>query len=275
MAENAPPTVNVDAYAPQEIARRVETAGVKKAGLAALSTLVLAALAGAHISFGAMFFELVITDSGLGFGPNRLLGGLCFSLGLVLVVVGGAELFTGNNLIVMAWADRLITTRALLRNWGLVYLGNMAGAFAMVGAAHLSGTLELGGGAVAQTAVKIAASKVALDPLQAFVRGILCNALVCLAIWLCFAAHTVSGKILAILLPISAFVALGFEHSVANMYLIPIGMLNATGAAAATLTPAAFISNLIPVTIGNIVGGGVFVALVYWIVYGRERPNIE
>ncbi len=265
MAENAPPTVNVDAYAPAEIARRVETAGVNKAGLPALSTLVLAALAGAHISFGAMFFELVITESGLGFGPNRLLGGLAFSLGLVLVVVGGAELFTGNNLIVMAWADRLITTRSLLRNWGLVYLGNMAGAFAMVVAAQLSGMLDLGGGAVAQTAVKIAAGKVALDPLQAFIRGILCNALVCLAIWLCFAAHTVSGKILAILLPISAFVALGFEHSVANMYLIPAGML--TGQ---TFDPSGFLGNLAVVTAGNMVGGGLLVAGVYWLVYRRR-----
>ena len=273
MAETTPPTPSLDAYAPAEIARRVETAGVNKANLPARSTLVLAALAGAHIGFGAMFFELVITDSGLGFGPGRLLGGLCFSLGLILVVVGGAELFTGNNLIVMAWADRLIGTRALLRNWGLVYVGNMAGAFAMVLAVQLSGTLQFGGGAVAETAVSVAEAKVALDPLQAFVRGILCNALVCLAIWLCFAAHTVSGKILAILLPVSAFVALGFEHSVANMYLIPIGMLNATGAAAEALTPAAFVGNLIPVTVGNVVGGAVFVALVYWIVYGRERPG--
>ena len=273
MADQPPNTI--DAYAPKEIAHRVETAGVAKAGLPLRSTLVLAILAGVHISFGAMFFELVITDSGLGFGPNRLRGGVCFSLGLVLVVVGGAELFTGNNLIVMAWASRLISTSALLRNWGLVYVGNLIGALAMVLAAHLSGTLELGGGAVAATAVKIAMGKVALDPLQAFVRGILCNALVCLAIWLCFAAHTVAGKILAILLPISAFVALGFEHSVANMYLIPIGMVNASGSAAEALTVAAFIGNLVPVTLGNIVGGGVFVALVYWIVYGRERQDVE
>ena len=258
-----------DAYAPAEIAARVEAAGVTKARMPVLQTVVLAILAGAYIAFGAMFFTLVITDSGLGFGPQRLLGGVAFSLGLILVVVGGAELFTGNNLIVMGWADRKISTAQLLRNWSLVYVGNFIGSIAMVLLVFWTGILDLGGGGVAKTAMTIAQGKVALPFTEAFVRGVLCNVLVCLAVWLCFAAHTVTSKILAIIFPISAFVALGFEHSVANMYLIPAGWL----AVSADVTLAGFINNLIPVTLGNIVGGGALVAAVYWIVYLRGKKN--
>lgn len=262
----APPGNSFDAYAPAEIAARVEKVGVVKAKLPALQTATLGLLAGAFIAFGGMFFTLVMTDSGLGFGPARLLGGLAFSLGLVLVVIGGAELFTGNNLIIMAWADRKVTSAELLRNWGLVYVSNLVGALGCVVLVHFSGTLELGGGAVARTAAGIAEVKLGLGFVEAFSRGILCNILVCLAVWLCFAAHSVSGKILAILLPISAFVALGFEHSVANMYLIPIGMLAGPG----DFDLAGFAGNLLPVTLGNIIGGSVFVALVYWLVYLRH-----
>lgn len=253
----------IDAYAPAEIAQRVAGAGVKKAAAPLTQTLVLAVLAGVFIAFGGAFFTLVMTGSPLGFGPARLLGGLAFCLGLILVVVGGAELFTGNNLIVMAWAERKVTTARLLRNWGLVYLGNLIGAFAMVALVWLSGSLALG--EVAATAAAIAEGKTALAPLEAFVRGILCNALVCLAVWLCFAAHSVPGKIFALLWPITAFVALGFEHSVANMYLIPIGQLAGDG-----LDLSAFLGNLLPVTFGNILGGGLGVAGVYWAVYLRH-----
>jgi formate transporter len=213
-----------------------------------------------------MHFTLVMTGTALGFGPARLLGGLAFSLGLILVVVGGAELFTGNNLIVMAWAERKITTLQLLRNWGLVYLANLAGAVGTALMVHWSGTLALGDGAVAATAVRLAEAKIALSFGEAFFRGVLCNILVCLAVWLCFAAHDVASKVLAIVFPISAFVALGFEHSVANMYLIPIAWL----AGAETITWAGFVGNLVPVTLGNIVGGGVFVAAVYWLIYLRR-----
>lgn len=254
---------SIDAYAPAEIAQRVAGAGVKKAEAPLTQTLVLAVLAGVFVAFGGAFFTLVMTGSPLGFGPARLLGGLAFCLGLILVVVGGAELFTGNNLIVMAWAERKVTTARLLRNWGLVYLGNLIGALAMVVLVWLSGSLALG--EVAATAAAIADGKTALGPTEAFVRGILCNALVCLAVWLCFAAHTVTGKILAILWPITAFVALGLEHSVANMYLIPIGQLVGGG-----LDIPAFLGNLIPVTFGNILGGGLGVAGVYWAVYLRH-----
>ncbi len=257
---------NFDAYKPDQIAELVENVGVQKAALPTIPTLTLGLLAGAFIAFGAMFFTLVMTDHNMGLGPSRLLGGAAFSLGLILVVVGGAELFTGNNLIVMAWADRKVSTFQLLRNWGLVYIANLIGA---VGAALLmfwSGALSLGEGAVAETAFNIALDKINLDPLQAFIRGILCNALVCLAIWLCFAAHSVVSKILAIVFPISAFVALGFEHSVANMYFIPLGMLVSNGG----IGVIEFLSNLVPVTLGNIVGGSLFVALVYWVIYLRS-----
>jgi len=264
--QSVPASNHVDAYTPPQVAALVEAVGARKASLPALQTATLGLLAGAFIAFGGMFFTLVMTGNELGLGPGRLLGGLAFSLGLVLVVIGGAELFTGNNLIVMAWADGKVTTGALLRNWGLVYVANFVGSLGCVVLVHLSGALELGGGAVSETAASIAAGKLRLGPLEAFSRGILCNVLVCLAVWLCFAAHSVSGKILAIAFPISAFVALGFEHSVANMYLIPIGML-AQGA----IDISGFLGNLIPVTLGNIVGGGGLVALVYWLVYLR-RP---
>ena len=261
-------TNSVDAYTPPQMARLVEAVGVRKAGLSITQTLTLGVLAGAFIAFGAMLFTLVMTDATLGFGLMRLVGGVAFSLGLILVVVGGAELFTGNNLIVMAWADRRVSTAALLRNWLLVYIANGFGAGAMVVMMVLADGLSIGGGAVAGTASKIAEAKISLGFVEALFRGILCNVLVCLAVWLCFAAHSVSGKILAIVFPISAFVALGFEHSVANMYLIPIGMISGAG-----FDLAALLGNLVPVTLGNVIGGGVLVAMVYWLVYLRNTSS--
>ncbi len=256
------PDYTIDVYRPAVIAELIEIAGVAKAHLGILQTLTLAVLAGAFISFGAMLFTLVVTDSSLGLGPGRLLGGAAFSLGLILVVIAGAELFTGNNLIVMAWADRKITTIALIRNWMLVYAGNLVGAVATAAFVFWSGTLLTGDGAVSRTAVAIAQSKTALPLEQALIRGILCNALVCLAVWLSYAARQVSGKVLAIIFPVSAFVALGFEHSVANMYFIPLGMLIDDG-----VTIGGLVRNLVPVTVGNVIGGGLLVGLVYWIAY--------
>lgn len=256
----------LDAYTPAKIAELVENIGVKKAVLPATPTITLGLLAGAYIAFGAMFYTLVMTDPNLGFGPSRLLGGIAFSLGLVLVVVGGAELFTGNNLIVMAWVDRKVSTTQLLRNWSLVYIANFIGAIGSAILIYLSGVLAINSDAVAETALNIAITKINIDPFQAFIRGILCNALVCLAVWLCMAAHDVASKILAIVFPISAFVALGFEHSIANMYFIPLGMLISNG----EIGISDFLTNLIPVTIGNIIGGGLFVAFVYWVIYIRK-----
>jgi formate/nitrite transporter len=257
----------IDAYAPAKIATLVENAGTNKAQLPTLETIALGILAGAFIAFGAMYYTLVMTGNELGFGPGRMLGGVAFSLGLILVVVGGAELFTGNNLIIMAWSSGRISGAQVMRNWALVYTANFVGAVASAFVMYWSGVMELGDGAVAQTAATIASAKVDLSFTQAFFRGILCNALVCLSIWLCFAAHSVVSKIVAIIFPISAFVALGFEHSVANMYLIPVGML----AGAEGVTVAGLFANLLPVTLGNIVGGSAFVALTYWVVYLRNR----
>lgn len=254
-----------DPYKPNQIAALVESAGVAKAKLPLLQLTTLGVLAGAFIAFGGMLFTHTMTGQELGFGPGRLLGGVAFSLGLILVVIGGAELFTGNNLIVMAWADGKVGGLALLRNWSVVYLANFIGSLGSVALVYFSGILDSAGGAVAETAISIYQGKVSLEFIPALFRGILCNTLVCLAIWLCFASHRVSGKILCIIFPISAFVALGFEHSVANMYLIPIGMLAAGGG----IDWTALLGNLVPVTIGNIIGGSGFVALVYWIIYGR------
>jgi formate/nitrite transporter len=270
MAATAPGAFPARApYTPEQIAQRVEMIGCAKAELAALPTFVLGLLAGAFIAFGAMLYTAVVTGTDAGYGPARLLGGIAFSLGLVLVIVGGAELFTGNNLLVMAWAERKVSTARLLRNWAIVYVANFIGA---VGAAVLvdgSGTLAIGDGAVGRTAIAIAEAKLALPPWQAFLRGLLCNALVCLAVWLCFAAHDVAGKVLAIVFPIAAFVALGFEHSVANMYLVPVAML----AGAPGLDLAGFLGNLAFVTLGNVVGGSLFVAVVYWAVYLRGAAD--
>ena len=252
----------IDAYRPAEMAERVEAAGVAKTRLALRPLAMLGALAGAFIAFGAMFFTLVTTGAGDAFGPVRLLGGAAFSLGLILVVIGGAELFTGNALIVMAWVDRKVTTAALLRNWAIVLPANLAGALGIVVLAWFADFHGLGGGSVGRSAARIAEAKAALDPVTAFARAILCNALVCLAVWLTFAARDVGGKILAILWPITGFVALGFEHSIANMYLLPAGWL-----AGGAVTVSAMVTNLMVVTLGNVVGGAGGVALAYWAIY--------
>ncbi len=251
-----------DAYAPAAIAERVETAGCAKAALPLLPLLTLAVLAGAFIAFGGAFYLIVTHDFGLGFGATRLFGGIAFSLGLILVVVAGAELFTGNNLIVMARCDGRIGTGALLRNWVVVYVGNFVGAAATALMFAVSGVLGLETGDLAEYARKIGAAKAALPADQAFFRGILCNVLVCLAVWLSFAGHSVVDKVLAVVFPIAAFVAMGFEHSVANMFFLPLSVFVGLEADIAGMA-----GNLLFVTLGNIVGGSVMVGLVYWIVY--------
>jgi formate transporter len=261
-----PAAQDFDAHPPQRIAELVEAGGVRKAHLGLLPTTLLGFLAGVFIAIGAMLFTLVMTDPQTGLGLSRWIGGLVFSLGLILVVVAGAELFTGNNLIVMAWADRRITTGELLRNWTIVYFANFAGSVAAAYMVWGGDTYGIGGGKVAETAIAIAQAKVTLPYHVALLRGVMCNVLVCLAVWLCYAAHSVPGKILALIFPIAAFVALGFEHSVANMFLIPVGMLY--GAEGVTIGGMA--ANLVPVTIGNMIGGGAFVAGVYWAVYIRK-----
>ncbi len=268
----ATPTSLLDAYAPAQIAMRVREVGVTKAAMPVLTMFALAVLAGAFIALGALFYTVTMTTGNgvaVPFGLHRLAGGVAFSLGLVLVVVGGAELFTGNNLIAMAWASGRVTTQQIMRNWGWVYLGNLAGAVGTAALVWLAGIQNMGDGSVGETMVQIARSKISLDPVSTIARGVLCNVLVCLAVWLCMGARSVTDKILAIVFPITGFVACGFEHSVANMYFLPIGVALAAGTAA-PLSAVDAISNLALVTIGNIFGGTVLVALVYWTVYLRN-----
>ncbi|MEK7237314.1 MAG: formate/nitrite transporter family protein [Nitrospirota bacterium] len=263
--------LTLDAYAPAQIAERVCEIGLAKVTTPVPTMMALALLAGAFISLGALFYTVTVTtgnDAAVPFGLLRLAGGLTFSLGLVLVVVGGAELFTGNNLIAMAWAVGCVRTSQVVKNWVWVYIGNLIGAVGTATLVLLAGVHTMSDGAVGETMVQIARSKIALDPVSAVARGILCNVLVCLAVWLCMGARSVTDKILAILLPISAFVACGFEHSVANMFFLPIGIVLAAGGPA-PLSVLGALSNLVLVTIGNILGGTILVALIYWFVYLR------
>ena len=256
----------VDAYTPREIASKVESLGVAKARTDGLTLLVLAILAGAFISLGAMFYITVVTDATLGFGIARLLGGLAFCLGLVLVVVAGAELFTGNNLLAMAWADGLIGARDVVRNWVIVYAGNVIGCLGTVVLVVWGDIASLGNGGVGETAIRVAGAKAGLSAGEAFARGVLCNTLVCLAVWLAMGGRSVTDKILAIVFPITAFVAIGFEHSSANWFFLPYGFLIAPQGA---VPIAGIATNLVAVTAGNIVGGTLLVAGVYWIAYLR------
>jgi formate/nitrite transporter len=276
-------TVGFDALLPPEMARRAEEAGVRKASVDTVTVLALAVLAGAFIALGATFSIVALGGSAqMPWGSARVLAGVVFSVGLILVVVGGAELFTGNNLIVMAWASGRIGTAALLRNWTLVYLGNFLGALSIALAVVLAGTHHGGAGAFGTVALRIATDKIRLEFGQAIVLGVLCNVLVCLAVWLALSARTTADRILAIVPPISAFVAAGFEHSIANMFFVPLGLfiaaLDPTFAGSAGLSTAPALSwsaflvrNLVPVTIGNVIGGAGLVGGVYWFVYLRRR----
>lgn len=276
----------LDSFLPPEMALKAEVVGQKKAGMGIRNTFALAVLAGAFIGMGAVFATTVTAGASgiLSFGVTKLLAGLVFSLGLILVVVAGAELFTGNNLIVMAWANKKVSTLQLLRNWGIVYLGNFVGSIGTALLMLYTRQFTFGGGAIGLNILNIANAKVHLGFVQAIALGIMCNALVCLAVWLCFSARTVTDKILAIIFPITAFVAAGFEHSVANMYFLSIGWLvkfaapetfwNTVGKSAADYSAISWknilVGNLVPVTIGNIIGGALMVGLVYWFIYVRK-----
>jgi formate transporter len=284
-SQNAPGHNFMDALPPLEMARACEAAGAVKAGRDALALLVLGLLAGAFIAFGAVFMTVVLTGAGgLPWGVARLLAGLVFSLGLVLVIVGGAELFTGDSLMIVAWASRRITLGSLLRAWSLVYVGNIVGALATAALVFLAGEHEFGGGAVGKTALAIASAKAALPTIQLFFLAVLCNVLVCLAVWMSLGARSATDKVMVIVPPIAAFVAAGFEHSIANLYLLPYGLAikawarpefwASIGQGAADypdLSAGFVLHNIAVATAGNLVGGSLMVGAVYWFVYLCRR----
>ena len=282
----------MDALLPHDMAKKAEDIGVRKAEMNGLSMFTLAVLAGAFIALGAVFATTAAagTSGVIPYGIQRLIVGTVCSLDLILVVVGGAELFTGNSLVVMVWASRRISLAAPLRNWAIVFAGNFVGSVGIAVLVYLSGHHEFGFGSVGLTALKIAQSKLHSGFLQAVCLGILCNLLVCLAVWLTFSARTTTDRILAIVPPIACFVAAGFEHSVANMYFVPVAWLIQSGGSdtfwyAAGSSPADFagitwsaflLKNLLPVTIGNVIGGGVLVGAVYWFIYLRvDRAALQ
>lgn len=275
----------VDALMPAEMALACEAAGATKAGRDAITLVVLGVLAGAFIALGAVFMTVVLAGAGeLPWGVARLLAGLVFSLGLILVIVGGAELFTGDALMVVACASQRISVPALLRAWTLVYLGNIAGALGTAALVFFSGQYGFGNGAVGRTALNIAAAKAALPTVQLFFLAVLCNVLVCLAVWMSFGARSVTDKIAVIVPPISAFVAAGFEHSIANLYILPYALaikawagpdfwtaIGQTPGSYSAMTVGASFHNIMVSTAGNLLGGSLMVGAVYWFVYLRGR----
>lgn len=278
-------TFMIDALVPADMARKSEQIGVAKVNIGPFRMFALAVLAGAFISMGAVFATMVTTGAAgeISYGVTKLLGGFVFCLGLILVIGAGAELFTGNNLIVMAWAGRKVSTIKLLKNWVIVYFGNFVGSILSAAGIFLTGQFAFNQGAVGLNALNIANGKMQYGFMQAIMLGIFCNGLVCLAVWLAMGGRSVTDKILAIIFPITAFVAAGFEHSVANMYFVPIGLMIRAGAPAsfwadigktsadyADLTWSNFLlANLLPVSIGNIIGGVLLVGLAYWFIYLR------
>jgi formate/nitrite transporter len=270
-----PPIFNFNAYSPAEIQESIETVGVKKAAMPILPCFILAVVAGGSIGFGALYYSIVASDADLSFAAIRVIGGMVFSLGLAIVLVGGAELFTGNNLIVMAWASGKISTLAVLRNWAIVYIGNFVGAAGLVVLVLLSHHTDMNGGRIGLTILNTAVAKISPGLVTLFVKGILCNMLVCLGVWLAYAGRSVTDKIVGLILPISAFVAAGFEHCVANMYFLLLAwLLTEIGQVpsdfnASLITIPGIIHNLVPVTLGNIVGGAGLVGFVYWLIYQK------
>jgi formate/nitrite transporter len=285
VSSGAPPALSLPAAAnaPGDVAANFIGVSRSKASLSSPTMQILALLAGAYIAFGAILFTIITNDLApiLGDGLTRMIGGVSFALGLVMVVIGGAELFTGNSLIVTGFLEKKVSFNELLRNWTWVYIFNFIGSLLLVFLFLYSGIWKANGGAIGLRAINIANAKVSLSWSEAFFRGILCNWLVCMAVWLAAAGKDVVSKIAGIVIPISAFVASGFEHSIANMYFIPMGIaLQGQEAMQAVLTSAPgitwgkfFVNNLIPVTIGNIIGGAFFVAFLYWTCY--RRPLIQ
>lgn len=279
--KDASVVVNVDCRTPATIADNLSRSiCVQKVNASTFKLIILGILAGAYISFGACLATLIGHDAAkyVGLGLSRLFVGGVFSVGLMLVVIAGAELFTGNNLMLMSVLDKKAPFAKMLYKWVIVFLANFVGSILLAYLFYQTNLWKMGDSAVGVAALKIASAKVGLTFTEALTRGILCNWLVCLAVWMALASREIIGKIFAIFFPIMAFVALGFEHSIANMYFIPIGIfLKGTNLFIdpalnlSNLTWASFFSNnLLPVTIGNIIGGALFVGLLYWTAYVKD-----
>jgi formate transporter len=259
-----------NAFAPPEIALRVQEVGVRKARLPLLSQLILSVLGGVFIGMGALFYVIIHSDPGLGFAARQAVAALSFSLGMLLVVVAGAELFTGNNLIVMARAEGALGRGEVIRNWTIVFAGNLVGTAGLALLVFLSGHPGMNDGAIGRDYIRIAEAKAALPFMVAFWRGILCNALVCLAIWMSYAGRSVIDKAVAVMFPIAAFVAAGFEHCIANLYYFAMALL--LEPQASVLLLEGMLRNIVAVVIGNVIGGSVLVGFVYYLIYVR-RPR--
>lgn len=257
---------------PPEIAEKCSVSCAKKTELPIHRMIILSILAGAYIAFGA-FGSQVASIGGEG-GAGKLMGAIVFPVGLMLVVMAGAELFTGNSLIAVSVLDKKASLRGMLKNWVIVYAGNLCGSIFVALVLTLSHSYSMFDGVLAESVVKTAVSKVSLSFPEAFLKGILCNILVCLAVWISFAAEDAAGKILGLYLPIMLFVISGYEHCVANMYFIPAGILvsheYAIGADGLTWG-SMFVSNLLPVTLGNITGGAVIVSFFYFFAYLKGK----
>ena len=273
---NKSESFGLDAYSPAEVEAKVEVLGVKKARMPFLASFMLSVVAGVGIGLGGLFFCIVLADATLSFATQRVLGGIVFSLGLALVVIGGAELFTGNCLIVMAWANRQIKTMEILRNWSIVWVGNLVGALALVFMVFMSHHMAMNNGAVGAAVLKLAVAKITPDFTTLFFKGVLCNLLVCLAVWLSYAGRSVTDKLLGLMLPVALFVAAGFEHCIANMYFLPLAWVLVqagqvpAGMDVSVITLSGIAHNLIPATLGNIVGGAGFVGFTYWLIYRKS-----
>lgn len=267
--------LGMDCYSPAQIQANVEKLGVKKATMPFIPSFMLAVVAGGGIGLGAMYYLIILADPNLTFAAQRMVGGIAFSLGLLLVLVAGAELFTGNNLIVMAWANGQIKTGDVIRNWITVWLGNLVGSLGLVVLIYMSHIYAMNNDGFTVAVVKTAIGKVSPDSLTIFAKGVLCNVLVCLAVWVGYAGRTVVDKTIAIILPVSAFVAAGFEHCIANQFFLPMAyLLKITGHVpagidTAVITIPAILHNILFATLGNIVGGSVLVGAVYWIIYRK------
>ncbi len=281
---------DVDAYSPQQIAARIDAVAAVKAKDSPAATFWLGVNAGVFIALGAQFATLVISDSGLHAGLTAVVGAICFCLGLIMVVVGGAELFTGNCMVVVGYLEKRITTRRIFDHWTISLIGNFVGSLIVVFFVYKAHQFSFYDYMVGGKALLIANKKVNLTFTTAFSKAVLCNAMVCMAVWVCFSARNVADKIMTLVFPIAGFVASGFEHLVANMYFIPMGIIlkghpevvaAAEKMAGKTLDlsnltwKGFFVINQIPVFIGNVVGGVLLAGVAFWFIYLRPKLSFS